>query len=326
MKKLVFLFIFSSLFATQTKVGLKAFHLYDSERNRPINMHVWYPINQKTKIPAYLDDLWKPIPEKKDAELLRSCKKYPLILMSHGNGGEKRDRAWLVPHLVSAGYIVASVEHYGDTFDFFSPDLYLSAWLRPADISFSLTYLLEESCFADKLDKERVGFCGYSLGGMTGIWLAGGIPVDLEKLLKRYQFFTGEFPDDVVNNLDYEQSLRSFEDPRIKAYFSMAPFTWGFTNYTIQHIDKPHLIIGVENDQLLPASSHAKYLADTIQNAEYFLLEGKAGHYIFLNEATDLGKMIMDERFYNDHPDVNRAEIHKVLGNLSVEFFDKHLN
>ena len=93
-------------------------------------------------------------------------------------------------------------------------------------MSFSIDYITQESSFKDSIDIDKIGFVGYSLGGMTGIWLSGGIASDFEKLLKRYQFFTRQFPDDIIESLEYEKSHLSYKDPRIKAFFLMAPSTW----------------------------------------------------------------------------------------------------
>jgi predicted dienelactone hydrolase len=325
MKK-YFVFIFLSVFliANEPKLGVKTFRSYDKQRNRPIIIEVWYPADNDAYDFKVSNSAWEPFSEARDASIFNVEKKYPIIFMSHGNGGDRRSISWVVKNLVQNNYIVASVEHFGDTFKNFLPDQYLRAWNRPLDISFAIDFLTKKSLFKNNIDPENIGFVGYSLGGMTGIWLAGGIASDFEKLLKRYQFFTREFPDDVIESLEYEKTRTSYFDSRIKAYFLMAPSTWGFNYESLSNINMPLFVVGAECDDLLPASTHARFLSSCVKNSEYELIGGGAGHYIFLNCISDLGRIVIDERYYQDPPTVSRKKVHLKVSQMINAFFKKH--
>jgi len=326
MKKYLFLvFITPFLFATSPKLGVKTFRVYDKARNRLVTMEVWYPADPKARVITTTHTAWEAISEARNAELVDLDTKYPLIVMSHGNGGDRRSISWIVNSFIKNNYIVVSVDHFGDTFDYLSPDLFLRAWNRPLDMSFSIDYITQESSFKDNIDAEKIGFVGYSLGGMTGIWLSGGIASDFEKLLKRYQFFTRQFPDDIIESLEYEKSNMSYKDPRIKAFFLMAPSTWGFNYESLSDIDTHMFVVGAECDDLLPASTHARFLASCVKNAEYELIGKKAGHYVFLNCISDYGKTTMDQRYFTDPPTLNRKEVHRYISKIANRFFYKHL-
>lgn len=324
-KYLLLVFITPFLFATSPKLGVKTFRVYDESRNRLVTMEVWYPADANAKVITTSQTAWEAVSEAKNADLFDEEAKLPLIVMSHGNGGDRRSISWIVDSFVKNNYIVVSVEHFGDTFDYLAPDMYLRAWNRPLDVSFSIDYITKISPFKSNIDSENIGFVGYSLGGMTGIWLAGGIACDFEKLLKRYQFFTRQFPDDIIESLEYDKSVLSYRDYRIKAFFLMAPSTWGFNYESLSNIDTHMFVVGAECDDLLPASTHARFLASCVKNAEYELIGKKAGHYVFLNCVSDYGRATLDQRYYADSPTLNRKDIHKYVSKIANRFFKKHL-
>lgn len=330
MKVIYWLCMVSILICSETKaefnpVGFQVFRLYDESRNRLVEMDVWYPTDSEEESMISEIDLWFNCPEIKDAKIKDENKRYPLIIMSHGNGGERRDRTWLVHQLVAQDYIVVSVDHFGDHWNYSYPDLFLSAWDRPLDITFSLDYLLEKSSLAQQIDPDRIGFSSYSFGGMAGLWLAGGIATDFETCLKRYQYWFQPFPDDIVQNLEYEKSLLSYFDPRIKAYLLMAPPSWAFNYDSLKAIDRPFFLLGAEGDDILPPCSHACYLADVMQDSECHILNHPANHYVFLNEPTDLAKQNIPEKFCQDDPEIKRSEVHEIVGEIALNFFKKHL-
>ncbi len=325
MRIFLFLFCFAITKVFSFVLGVETLSFYDLKRNRPVLVEVWYPTDFALEGKTPLDYPWVVGEEARNVKIQDSKKMYPLILFSHGQGGDVRDRLWLVENLVSSGYIVASIEHYGDTWDYFMPYLFLQTWNRPLDVSFALDKLLTNWRYSRNICQDKVGFIGFSLGGMTGIWLAGGVCSDFEKLIKRYQFFTRSFPQEVVDSLEYQKTHISYHDPRIKTYVFLAPSVWGFTYESLQEIQAPSLVFGAEEDNVLPPSSHAGYLAQSIQSSYYELLSGKVGHYVFLNCVTPLGEKMLDKRFYEDHPSINRKEIHKDISNKVLEFLKNQL-
>lgn len=89
--------------------------------------------------------------------------------MSHGHRGDRRERSWLAEHLAKNGFLVAAVEHYGNTFSNYNPLISIRFWERPVDVSFSIDQLLADPFLKNRIDAARIGFVGYSMGGMTGL-------------------------------------------------------------------------------------------------------------------------------------------------------------
>src|SRR5579883_2656069 len=70
------------------KTGIATHRYFDQARGRPLITEVWYPIDEQT--PAQeVAGLWVRCAEARNALLKPSSSKYPLIVMSHGNGGDR---------------------------------------------------------------------------------------------------------------------------------------------------------------------------------------------------------------------------------------------
>lgn len=171
-----------------------------------MDMVVWYPTHDETRVNG--GAVWEMPDVAIDAPIKEG--KHPLILLSHGWGGEKIELIWLAKQLVQEEYIVVGIDHYGNTWKDYSEKIATEYWNRPLDMSRTIDYLFEDSPFASSIDPERSGFAGFSMGGFTGIWLAGG----------------------EVNQCPHQ-------DPRIKAFFLMAPRAKEFSRTSLEAISSP---------------------------------------------------------------------------------------
>ena len=165
---------FKTIVLEPTKTGISTLNFYDNSRDRPVVTEVWYPVDKNTPAKTAAG-FWIRCDEARDAPISLQKSKYPLIIISHGSGGHRFDISWLAEILASNGYIVAAMDHFGNTWNNKIPEYYTRPWERPKDISFVIDQLLSSSHFKDKIDAKRIGFAGYSLGGTTGIWVSGGI-------------------------------------------------------------------------------------------------------------------------------------------------------
>ena len=87
---------------------------------------------------------------------------------------------WMGYYLASRGYIVAAVNHHGNTAAESQPAAqgFLLYWERPKDLTVTLDKLLADPVFGTRIDRKRIGAAGFSLGGYTVISIAGGISHD----------------------------------------------------------------------------------------------------------------------------------------------------
>jgi predicted dienelactone hydrolase len=103
--------------------------------------------------------------------------KLPLVVLSHGRGGWFGGHHATAASLADAGFVVAAIDHPGDNSQDRSRAGSLSVLVeRPADIKRLIDFMLGSWASATKLDRNRVGFFGYSMGGYTGLVAVGAHP------------------------------------------------------------------------------------------------------------------------------------------------------
>jgi dienelactone hydrolase len=136
------------------------------------------PLPEDTDGPDEIDRGKITLPGVKDCPI--DGKKLPFVVISHSNGdwfGELHDTA---ETLADAGFVVASVTR-SETSRFDHPDASRFGRLsslaeRPTDIKRLIDFMLAVSPAATKIDPQRIGFYGFSLGGFTGLVLIGVDP------------------------------------------------------------------------------------------------------------------------------------------------------
>jgi predicted dienelactone hydrolase len=100
--------------------------------------------------------------------------KLPLVIFSHGRGGWFGQHHDTVEALADAGFVVAAINHPGDTFSDSSRRDTLSIWgSRPADMVRLLDFMLRDWKDRAVIDPAKIGFFGFSIGGSTGLALMG---------------------------------------------------------------------------------------------------------------------------------------------------------
>jgi predicted dienelactone hydrolase len=311
-----------------TKTGISTIRFHDGERSRPVITEVWYPVDEE--VPADpVEGLWVRCAEARDAPLKASSKKYPLVIMSHGNWGDRLNNSWIAETLAANGFIVASMDHYGNTWNNKIAECFIKIWDRPQDVSFVIDQLLQDERFGPHINSEKIGLIGYSLGGHTAIWIAGGTVNHFDKPdLKSLppDQLPSTVNDEVIDSIDFSPARSSYKDPRVSAVFVMAPaLGYMFDLASLQNISVPVYIVAAEGDKTVPLDSSPNILASKIKKAVMTLIPGSASHYVFLNEVTKGGKLLLDKRVALDPPTVDRAKIHDEIKSTAVLFFDKHL-
>lgn len=319
---------FSTITLQPQKTGISTLNFFDESRSRPVITEVWYPVDRdEPALPS--PGFWLRCDESREAPLSAKKSKYPLIMMSHGSGADRYTISWLAEILVANGYIVAAMDHYGNTWNNKIPEYYARPWERPKDVTFALDNLLETPKFKDRVDAERIGFAGYSLGGATGIWIAGAQAslTDLEKIKRNSLRDLGEIvPMKMIETIDFTPAEASYLDERISAMVLMAPaLGWLFEERSLEKIGIPVYIFAAESDDIAPTENNAMVYANNISRASLKVFTGQANHYVFLNRATAIGKRFLDPKYYSDPGSVNRKKVHDEIAKKSVVFFNDQL-
>jgi predicted dienelactone hydrolase len=302
---------------------------------RNVDVFIWYPIESTQQQTKKVHGIWQIIDAEKDAPLFPRDKKLPLVLFSHGYSGEPYGYSWFAEYLASHGYIVASVKHSGNTYGNMILEICARPWNRPQDLRFALDQLLANSSFKDAIDENRIGAAGFSQGGVTSLWLAG-IQADLTQ--ESVHKHTETINDDPAWKAVHEQFTQediqaanlSYKDDRIKAVFAMAPAldfdNWVFTSKEkIAQVKIPVEIVTGASDADVSIKENAEFFVANIPNSTLIILPGQVTHWPFLNESTPEGKKI-NPTITIDDPSINRGEIHKQVGAMALQFFNKYLN
>lgn len=139
---------------------------------------IWYPCEQQ---PAHVVLGSLSVGVDFDLTGAKDCPvtgaKLPLVIVSHGRGGWFGQHHDTAQALADAGFIVAAINHPGDTFSDSSRRDTLSVWgSRPADVVRLLDFLSNDWKDRAAIDFAKVGFFGFSLGASTGLVLIGVDP------------------------------------------------------------------------------------------------------------------------------------------------------
>jgi predicted dienelactone hydrolase len=249
---------------------------------------------------------------------------------------------WLGYYLASRGYIVAAVNHHGNTAAEKqpAPQGFLLYWERARDLSVVLDKLLADPVFGARIDRNRIGAAGFSLGGYTVIAIAGGVfsSQQYETFCRSPQRdFTcepqNEFPDaprlfeelkgsDPVVRKSLRHAGDSYRDKRISRVFAIAPALGsGFTASGLSKVKIPVRIVIGQADKITPLTTNAQRYANLIKGARLTVLPGEIGHYTFLAECNAHGKAVLD--ICRDAEAIDRAAVHRQVAELAFEFFEQ---
>ena len=319
-------------------VGQKSVKYVDESRNRPLLTELWYPTLDAldTKKPETNGKpVFKEIATVRNASIPN--RKFPLLLVSHGTGGNRFSLTWFVEEMVKQGYIVVSLDHYGNSTFNKIPREFVKWWERAIDVQFVLSNVLKDDVLGKRIDTSKIGGVGFSLGGYTNIALAGGYVDRKERRgeASESRVLPPEFPktDEVIDFENDSQIVSSYErykdqvkDKRIKAFFVMAPaIGFGFhSKKQTKEITAPVFIIAGKGDTNTPIKYNAIHYHNLIKTSTLHLFNEHTGHYAFLNEGTIFGKQVIPELTI-DHPSVNRKEIHQKTLDLARRFFKENL-
>ncbi|WP_293928273.1 alpha/beta hydrolase family protein [Sphingobacterium sp. UBA6320] len=311
-----------------SNVGEQTISYIDHARERPIKTQIWYPTTdqdlKETALPFVLP------PTIQNATFIN--KKYPLIVLSHGTGGNRLSLAWLAIELAKNGYMVLAPDHWGNTLDHKIPEYFVRYWERPLDLSFLISSFLQDERFNSYVDINRIGTIGFSLGGYTALALAG-IQLDCE-LLKRNalseqghkEFIVPELGDltALLTRIPCTEIPTTLKDSRFKVHIALAPaLGLGLLEQKYQKMP-PVLIIGAHDDQIAPIETNGIRYSNVIGGSKFVKLPRNTGHYIFLNEGNpQLQKEA--STYYQDDRSIDRKLIHQQIATEIIHYLANHL-
>jgi predicted dienelactone hydrolase len=248
--------------------------------------------------------------------------KLPLVVISHGRGGDFIGHHDTAEALADAGFLVAAISHPGDTVSDMSRSEDLSAFVeRPTDIKRLINFVLGASSAASKIDPERIGFFGFSRGGYTGLVLTGANPdwIHVTEICQGSSFHVCE----QVRRKEYPTEPLT-HDLRIKAAVIADPLAIAFTADSFTAVKVPIQLWASERggDGVEP-----RIVADVDKNLpaqhEYHVVPN-SGHFAFLTPCSTALAQLRPELCV-DAPGFDRIAFHKELNGQILAFLRKQL-
>jgi predicted dienelactone hydrolase len=275
---------------------------------------IWYPCTEPAGEVRLDIFTWKDCPLLGD--------RLPLIVVSHGKGGNFAGHHDTDEMLADAGYIVAAISHPGDSSYDRSRSDDLSAFIeRPQDIKRLIDFMLGASPFSAAIDRERVGFFGFSRGGYTGLVLTGANP-DWDKAAALCQHSASNLCVQIIKKEYPAEPLT--HDARIKAAVIADPLAVVFTADSLAPVKVPVQLWASERggDGVLP---HEVAAVDANLAAKHeYRVVSNSGHFAFLPPCpAELAKAAPEA--CTDAPGFDRAAFHREFNAAVTEFFQEHL-
>jgi|SRR5688572_8013268 len=317
---------------------------WDRTGPRPLRTAIWYPAPPSAEMTESVTaGVFQGGSVAPGAPIAADRRRYPLIVLSHGTGGSFVQMMWLGRFLAARGFIVAAVNHHGNTGA--EPARraqgFLLYWERARDLSRVLDRLLADDIFGPRIDERRIGAAGFSLGGFTAL-LAGGArfasaQFDAFCASPSRDFTCEPQPEHPTAQAEFAQlrktdavvmeSLRhsgdSYRDPRVRAVFAIAPALGaGLTEASLAAMPVPLELVVGDRDATTPSATNAARIAGLVPGARFTVLPG-VSHYTFLGTCDERGIQVVD--ICRDPPPTSRPEIHHRVGEMAVAFFRRTL-
>jgi predicted dienelactone hydrolase len=244
--------------------------------------------------------------------------RHPLIVISHGTGGDFTGHLDTAVALARAGFIVAALTHRGDNWRDNSRATKIEE--RPAALSRLISHLLTAWPGKAAIDAERIGAFGFSAGGFTVLAAAGGHP-DLRRFASHCANHPTFFDCTLMKSQPASeiQSWPQSHDRRIKAIVVAAPaMGFAFDRVGLAAVRIPLQLWRADDDRILPAPSYADAVRLALPKKADFHPVPKADHFDFLAPCTD-GSLA--PQICQSAPGFDRAAFHTLFNAQVVRFF-----
>lgn len=228
--------------------------------------------------------------------------RFPLVLLSHGNGGSPLAHHDLATALARRGFVVLAVLHTGDNYKDQSRTGTLSnLYGRPLQLSAAIDAAESDALLAGaQPDPDRLrAYCQQQ-------------PADHDTCGTQ-----GELVPD-------RDDLDPFADERVSALMLMAPPGVLFGRKGLEPVQVPVLLYSGDEDRVVPLEQNARALLRKLPNAPDFRLVPGAGHFVFMAPCSEEMDALVPQ-VCEDADGVDRVAVHRELDAEAVRFFTRTL-
>jgi len=313
--------------------GIEFRAAYAPARATSVDFHVWYPANAGGRlITVGGNGVFHGTEAGINAPHLSG--KHPLVLISHGSGGNAGQFGWIASRLAEAGYVVALPNHPGTTTGNASAEDAVRVWERPADLSAVLDEIISEPEKYPYIDTSRIAALGFSAGGYTAMAVSGArvAPQALQEFcdttdhgMSDCRFLERGGVD--LHAMDLSPASQDHKDPRISAAVIIDPgIVETLTDESLREIDIPMLIMNLGAVGEVPAGVDATHATSLIPDAQFDRIDDTT-HFSFLAECTEIGPEILakegeEDPLCEDAGGRDRAALHDEMQAKIVTYLD----
>ncbi|MEL6813482.1 MAG: alpha/beta fold hydrolase [Cyanobacteria bacterium J06598_3] len=265
----------------------------------------------------------------------------PLVVLSHGFGADRYFLNYQAQHLASHGFTVVSVEHPGSNVQALvnlpidpdiveAPSRLLPAQEfldRPRDVSYVLDRLARlneiHADYLDAFNTEDVTLIGHSLGGYTGLALAGA-KLDLRSLQTFCQDIQplGVSPADWLQcaAVDLPEQRADLSDGRIQQVMAMNPLVGElFGEAGLSNVSVPTLLLTGTNDSVTPTLNQQLAPFTQLAGTKY-LLAVIGGTHLSVGDPDNVNPALSELPFMSELRGEDTANLRDLLKGVSLSF------
>jgi len=281
-----------------------------------IDTAIWYP----TTAPVH-DDAVGPFLQPVALDAIPSGTAFPLIVISHGTGGDFSNHADTAYALAQAGFVVAAPTHEGDNWR--DQSRALDILDRARQVHVVLGYVLAQ-WHPGLIDARRVGAFGFSSGGFTVLVAAGGDPdlATIDAHCRAHPFF---FDCRLRATHSAGSPEAAVHDTRIRALVVAAPaLGFTFSKTGLASVTIPVQLWRADDDHVLPAPYYADAVRAALPAAPFFYDVPGAGHYDFIAPCSQVLAQLAPV-ICTSEAGFDRAAFHRTFNARIVAFFNQIL-
>jgi len=309
---------------TARAAGIRDFAIPADKNGPKILAQLWTPCATPASEIVVDSETWPvAIHGVKDCSITQ--KNLPVIIISHGLFGDRFSHHDTAEFLADAGFAVVSLNHTQDSVlsynDKSASDI--SPFLvRPIDIKRVLDWLMLHPQAGLDIDRNRIGFFGFSRGGYTGLVLAGALP----------DFHHPEFPCLEKIPLCQEISDNNIPphpagyEPRIKAFVLADPLSFFTDKSSLKAVKAPIQLWSSALGGMGVAPKNVAAIAQNLPAMPEFHHVPNSTHMSFIFPCTQAFAKTNPPSVCTDPPGFDRTEFHKNFNAEMLKFFRKNLS